>query len=269
MRIIIYGRITNVNGTDQTNQQLLGQLTVYLKGEYTEQILNNLMNGIQPVNFLYQWGNAITQYIASEFKYYYITNLEHSNNWNGDSNRIVISNALVNLVSEWSTTTTIGVGVLDAINYYTNYNFLSWSNPISIPNIIAKNINLYYELFTVKNVGAVVGIGIGVELVEKLEVDSIKSLQEAGVNFSDLYSFQIEKLVEEYGVGIKDKLLHPENIQAEIISDNIYMENLAENSLGEVEENSASIDNNVNYSTAMEIESDHIAIYDTDTCGVN
>ncbi len=139
--------------------------------------------------------------------------------------------------------------MLDAINYYTNNNFLSWNNPISIPNIIAKNINLYYESFTV------VGLALGLRVV-------------AGAKFSNLYSFQIKKLVEEHGVGIKDKLLHPENIQAEIISDNIYMENLAENSLGEVEENSASIDNYANYSTAMEIESDHTVICDTDTCEI-
>jgi hypothetical protein len=98
------------------------------------------------------------------------------------------------------------------------------------------------------------------KLVEKFGIDSIKPLHEAGVKFSDLHSFQIVELVEKYGVEIKDKLLHPENIQVEIIADDIYIENLVDNSMGQIEK-----DEYLDYSAAMEIESAYTTIYDTDT----
>ena len=208
---------------------------------------------------------------------------------------------MVKFISDWSTTTTITAGIVDIIDYYANYNFLSWSSPIGLPNIIMQNVKQSYEAFSLQNVlvggagvaGLVAGLMIELgalgyaceifmqsmrdierisslnalnieELVEKYGIESIKPLNEAGAKFSDLHSHQIVKLIEKYGVEIKDKLLHPENIQNEIMSADIYIENLTDNSLEQVYENSAPIDNYVDNNITTEIESAY-TIIGTDT----
>jgi hypothetical protein len=102
---------------NQTNQQLFGQLTVYLRRPDAKAKLDNLINGIQPVNFPYQWNNTTTQYIANEFNYF-ITIQDNSPNWNGEARSVINNTTAFQLISDWSTTTTITAGVLDAIDYY-------------------------------------------------------------------------------------------------------------------------------------------------------
>ncbi|MFK7761040.1 MAG: hypothetical protein AB8B46_02825 [Candidatus Midichloriaceae bacterium] len=70
-------------------------------------------------------------------------------------------------------------------------------------------------------------------LVEKYGIESIKPLHEAGAKFSRLESYEIEYLVGEYGSEIKDKLLHPESIQDEIIANDI--ESLTANNVEQLE----------------------------------
>ncbi len=284
-----------------TNQQLFGQLTTYLKGGNIKETLNNLTQGIKLANFPYNWNDTTIRYIANEYEHC-IEDLQHSYGWDsGAYNYFIFTNPLVKFISDWSTTTTITAGIVDIIDYYTNYNFLSWSSPIGLPNIIMQNVKQSYEAFSLQNVlvggagvaGLVAGLMIELgalgyaceifmqsmrdierisslnalnieELVEKYGIESIKPLNEAGAKFSDLHSHQIVKLVEKYGVEIKDKLLHPENIQNEIMSADIYIENLTDNSLEQVYENSAPIDNYVDNNITTEIESAY-TIIGTDT----
>jgi hypothetical protein len=94
-------------------------------------------------------------------------------------------------------------------------------------------------------------------ILEKYGIESIKPLNEAGAKFSDLHSWYIELLVEKYGLEIKDKLLHPENIQNEIISADIYIENLTDNGLDQAE-GAGVLANNF-----TEMESDNVTALDT------
>ena len=141
---------------NETNQQLFGQLTVYLKGYSIEQNLEDLINGIKTEGFPYQWDNAVMKFIAKEYSYF-ITEGEHSDNWNGEAASWLNTSAF-QLISDWSTTTTITAGVLDTIDYYTNYNFLSWSSPIGLPNTIMKNIE---AVEVVMGAPFIMGIGAG------------------------------------------------------------------------------------------------------------
>jgi hypothetical protein len=299
---------------NETNQQLFGQLTTYLKGYKAEQTLSDLINGIRPADFPYQWDAQTMQRIGDELMHV-LQGLEHYDNWNGEARSVINNTTAFQLISDWSTTTTITAGVLDAIDYYTNYHFSSWSSPIGLPNIIMQNVKQSYETFSLQDVlagagagagvglaGTAVGIGIGIgngielgvaaglmielgalgyaceifmdsmldikrisslnlqdalSILEKYGIESIKPLNEAGAKFSDLHSWYIELLVEKYGLEIKDKLLHPENIQNEIISADIYIENLTDNGLDQAE-GAGVLANNF-----TEMESDNVTALDT------
>jgi len=117
-----------------------------------------------------------------------------------------------------------------------------------------ENIKLSYESFEVKTALTVSGAGLGIGIgVAALIIVDIKDILNP-------FTYQIARLVEKYGVEIKDKLLHPKNIQVEIISDDIYIESLVDNSMGQIKK-----DEHLDYSVAMEIESAYTTIYDTDT----
>jgi len=83
----ITGIVTNgydylFKGTGQTNECLYNQLLLNLKGYNTEKELENIINGIRPANFPYNWSTDIMRYIGTEFSYVVIEG-EHSDEWNG------------------------------------------------------------------------------------------------------------------------------------------------------------------------------------------
>jgi hypothetical protein len=88
------------NGTNYINQQLFGQLTTYLKGYDVEQKLKSLIDGINPVDFQYQWNNTTIKYIAGEYENYYILNGEYSTNWSGEARNFIINKPWVKLISD-------------------------------------------------------------------------------------------------------------------------------------------------------------------------
>ena len=209
--------------TNQTYQQLLGEMTAWSQGNNTKYLFNN--NTI-PQHFVDSWGADLARNIANEFINQIINLEDPSDGWNGDLLHTTPL-SLPQLIMDWSTVTTIGAGILDTIDYYTNYTLLSWSSPIGLPNIIRKNAKQNYEELSLNNVlgGTSIEAVLGAArytaeifktsvldiqrilssnylyiIVIKYGIDSIKPLHEAGADFSKFALWEIAELVNKYGI---------------------------------------------------------------------
>jgi hypothetical protein len=119
---------------------------------------------------------------------------------------------------DWSTVTTIGAGILDTIDYYTNYILLSWSSPIGLPNIIWQNVKQSYEALELQGLlGGVLGAGLVLGILTGGEVLMLGAAGYASEIFimsmldimiiSSLGELWIRPLVEKYGID-SIKTLH-------------------------------------------------------------
>ena len=201
--------------TDQTNQQLLGEITAWSQGNNAKCLFNK--NTI-PQQFVDSWGADLAKNIADEFINQVINLEDPSDTWNEDLLHTTKHNlSLPQFIMDFSTITTIGAGILDTINYCTNYILLSWISPIGLPNIIWQNVKEHYEMLSLQNVlgglGAGVVLGLGAKLGARVYASEIFILSMVDIiKISSLDEFGIRQLVEKFCID-SIKPLHEAGVE--------------------------------------------------------